>query len=119
MSTNLTTLIEQEMNVRGWSIRELSRRAELAPTTISDVLGERTRPGVQFCNGIARALKEPPERIFRLAGILPSIIIGKERDQELLDLFHYLSPDDQDRTIAITRTLYERQVDYTTNPDEK
>lgn len=117
MSIDLITVIEQEMNLRGWSIRELARRSELAPTTISDVLGQRTKPGIQFCNGIAHALKEPPERIFRLAGILPPIVIGKEKETELLEHFRYLDKDNQNRIIAITRTLHEQQIDY--NLDKK
>jgi transcriptional regulator with XRE-family HTH domain len=112
MSLNLITFIEQEISTRGWSIRELARRSELAPTTISDVLGQHTKPGVRFCNGIARAFREPPEHIFRLAGLLPPIITGKETETELLGYFRYLDEDNQNRIIAITRTLHEQQADY-------
>lgn len=115
MSDNLINWIEHEINTRGWSIRELARRSELAPTTISDVLGNRTRAGLQFCNGIARAFRVPPERVFREAGLLPPVIIGQddqEKKKQLDDYWKYLTTEDRDTLATMAKALYERRTPY-------
>jgi len=109
MSTKLSNVIIEEIDKRGWSIRELAKRANLAHGTINSVLAQKSKPGVIFCTGIARALREPPERIFRLAGLLPPVIIGQEREKELLDLFHNLDVSDQNRVIGIARQFYQER----------
>ena len=122
MSDNLINWIEHEINTRGWSIRELARRSELAPTTISDVLGNRARAGLQFCNGIARAFKVPPERVFREAGLLPAVIIGQDDEQkkkELDDYWKYLTTGERDTLTTMARALYERRTAYDVRKPDK
>lgn len=120
MTEKLIEWIEEEVDTRGWNFSELSRRSELSPGTISDVLSGRTQPGLRFCNGIASALGAPPERVFRMAGLLPPIIIGSEtekRQQECMEYFQYLPPEDQERLVGIARTFYERRSEYTVNKE--
>ena len=119
MSIKLNTVIIDEISKRGWSIRELAKRADLAHGTVNSVLAQKSKPGITFCNGIARALKEPPERIFRLAGILPPVIIGQEREKELLDLFRHLDISDQNRIIRIARDFYQERFTNDTEPMPK
>lgn len=70
MTNSLSTYLNDELKKRGWSQRELARRAELSPTSISEVLSGRRGPGRRFCQAVAQALQVPPERILQAAGIL-------------------------------------------------
>lgn len=118
MSAKLTQFLEQELSDRGWSIRELARRSRLSVSTVSDVINGHSAPGTRFCNGIARALDVPPERIFRIAEILPSRIIGNENtEREMLDYFRAMDPKDQQQILTITRALYESRAEYTTDEE--
>ncbi|NJK53248.1 MAG: helix-turn-helix transcriptional regulator [Leptolyngbyaceae cyanobacterium SU_3_3] len=49
MTNTLSTFLNDELKKRGWSQRELARRAELSPTSISEVLSGRRGPGRRFC----------------------------------------------------------------------
>jgi len=112
MSTKLIDWITKEINLRGWSVRELARRAYLSHATINGVLTEKAGAGPDFCTGIARAFRVPPDQVFRLAGLLPTVIIDKEEDANLLDYFHYMDPGDRVRLLAIARTFYESRAGY-------
>lgn len=117
MVTNFTTWLISEMNDRGWNNSELARRAGLVPSTISMVISEHKRPGPNFCNGAARALRLPPERVFRLAGLLPSHVIGNDdgRKHEIEEYWPYLQDDDRDTLAILARTLYEKRIAYNTD----
>lgn len=114
MAEELTKWIVQQIEMNGWSMSELARRAGLSTTTISDVLAEKANPGTSFCNGVARALGVPPERVFRIAGLLPPVVIGQneEKRQELDSYWVYLSEEERDTITAMARMLYERRVTY-------
>ena len=70
MENNLSSFLNEELRNRGWSQRELARRAGLSPTSISEVLSGKRGPGKRFCQAVAKALQVPPERIFQAAGII-------------------------------------------------
>lgn len=107
MTTAFIEWIEHERDVRGWSIRELSRRSGLSSGTVSDVLSDRTNPGFEFCRGIARALGEPPEKVLRLAGLLPRRTSKNEQIDELLHYYDQLPPDLQAHFRTMVRALAE------------
>ncbi|MFN8489877.1 MAG: helix-turn-helix transcriptional regulator [Caldilineaceae bacterium] len=66
----MSVFLNEELNKRGWSQRELARRANLSPTSISEVMASKRGPGKRFCQAVAKALQVPPERIFQAAGII-------------------------------------------------
>ena len=68
-----------EIDKRGWKASDLARAANVSKGTVSDILNERRRPGLDVCVAIARALKCPPEDVLRIAGLLP-------QDRDLGDL---------------------------------
>ncbi len=73
-----------------------------------------------MCLGLARALKVPPEHIFRLAGLLPPRIIGEDHEgqkHELLDYFDALDPDSRNTLVAIAHTLHEQRAEYNAKKD--
>ena len=67
----MTAWLIGELNTRGWSQRELARRADLTSTTVSDVVNGKRKPTYEFCAAIAKPLGKRPEELFRLAGLLP------------------------------------------------
>lgn len=60
----------QEVERRGLTYSELARRGGTTPARVSQVISG-DKPGWDFCLAVARAFGEPPEKIFRLAGLLP------------------------------------------------
>lgn len=76
---DLSQFISKEIEAREWTLTELARRAELAGATVSDVLNGKTRPGLRFYIGVARALGVSVDHLLRLAGELPASI-GKVDD---------------------------------------
>lgn len=109
------TWLEKQIEKRGWSYREFSRRGELSSGAVSKVINRHSFPGPEFCHGVARALGVPPERVFRKAGLLPPHIIGDEaqdRKNELLDYFEALDEQRRQTALALIRTLYEQQGPY-------
>ena len=63
--------INEQVAIRGWSFRELGRRAGKSHATISNVVAGKTKPTFDLCDGIAQAFGEKPVDVFRLAGLLP------------------------------------------------
>jgi transcriptional regulator with XRE-family HTH domain len=55
---------------RGWSQRELARRAGLSQAAVSRVIAGDNRPGLVLCEGIAKALDLPLETVLIEAGII-------------------------------------------------
>jgi len=97
MSNDLSIWLASELKTRGWSIRELSRRAGIAHTTIADVLSGQTNPTLKFCLAVARPLEFPSEMLIRKAGILPELQ-GPEEDitfGELLEVVRDLSIEER------------------------
>jgi transcriptional regulator with XRE-family HTH domain len=91
--------ILKELENRGWTQAELSRRAEIADATLSRIISGMRQAGPEAALAIARALGEPPEKIFRLAGILPSRppVDDDDIDPETRDIL--------DETFALLRQI--------------
>ena len=70
--SELTTWLSTELERRGWSIRELARRANISHTWIANVLSGQRPASWDFCAAIAQALLKQPEEVFRLASLLPN-----------------------------------------------
>ncbi len=108
--------LEKEIEARGWTIRELARRAGLAHVTISNILNGTRNPGVEFCLGVAKALREPPELVFRRAGLLPK---REGIEDELYDRFRAyieaLSPERREELFRYVMFLHQLEVDRELN----
>lgn len=95
--------IEEELNKRGWSIRELARRAGLSHASVSHVLNGYRNPGVDFCLGIAKAFSVSPISVLEKAKIIPKM---DDEDLSFRELWHHvrkLSYRDRVRLIQIAR----------------
>jgi transcriptional regulator with XRE-family HTH domain len=118
MSDNLATYLNSEMDRRGWSLRQIARRAAISHTTVVKMANGVGHPEVETCRALARALDVPVENILILAGILPAqkngasvrdrvrVVYEVNGDELVLQLWRALSPEDQ----RIVRDLMERLV---------
>lgn len=97
-SVDMTEWLDQERIDRGWSLRELGRRAGVSHAQVSHVLSGSSLPGWDFCVGVARALGLAPELVLRRAGLLPPIPERGAEEEELLGLFG-------DQPAPVRRTL--------------
>jgi transcriptional regulator with XRE-family HTH domain len=71
--------INDELKERGWSLRELARRSDQSPTTVTDILGERRGATFDFCAAVAKPLGLDPVFLFELAGLIPPRARGEAR----------------------------------------
>lgn len=95
--SEFTEWLIAEKDKRGWDDSMLAARAEVSPSIVSMVLSEQRNPGFDFCKGIVRAFNEPPERVLRLAGLLPSLPAGENSPwlDRLMTVVKRLSASDQ------------------------
>ena len=119
MSRELAEWLNRELNERGWSQGELARRANISGGTLSMVMNQQRGAGPDLCSAIAAALRVPPEKIFRLAGLLPHVPEDRQMEQELLDSFHYLSRQERYTLLVMARALREASAGYHTQDKKK
>jgi transcriptional regulator with XRE-family HTH domain len=96
VNNSFSSWIIDELNKRGLSQAELSRRSGISAGAISHVINGNRQPGIDFCEGIAKAFHLPVEQIFRLAGIFPQ----SQDDEYSKEAAHLVSlmPDDMKQT---------------------
>lgn len=101
--------IDDELNKREWSYSELARRAGVSQSMVSMVRNGQRGITAEFCAAIARALGENPEKVLRLAGLLPASA-GKVADLlpdegELIDMYRRATVDDRRRILVIVKGI--------------
>jgi len=87
---------------------ELARKAKITQSAISLILSGDRRPGVEFCSAIARALRLPPEQVFRAAGLLPPVDERTALIQQIEHIVSELPPEEQQNILDYT--LHRQQV---------
>lgn len=102
--------LSEELEQRGWSHRELARRAGLSQAAISTVIAGQRKAGWDFCASIARAFNEPPLRVFQLAGLLPPAPVDEEAPElrELWNLVQDMSPAEREEILKYARFRYQQ-----------
>ena len=109
--TDFPEWLNEQLNIRGWSQAELARRAGVSRTSISDVLAYKHKAGYELCKAIAKALRVPPEIVFRRAGLLPERVEKTEIEERILVKIRKLPPDEQQRLL--------RYLDFLIDEHEK
>jgi len=109
MADNFASWLNTELEARGWSLRELSRRSGMSTTVISDVINERQTPGLQFCVQVGRAFQESPESILRRAGLLPSLPSEVEEEREVVSILRRLPETARRTVVTMLRALVGQQ----------
>jgi hypothetical protein len=101
----LTRWLKLEVERRDWSPKDLNQKAGLAPGTVDRVLVGESTPGWEFCLKVSWALNESPEKLFRLAGLLPSLPPSIEEELEAISLLRSLPGETRQNAIALLRDL--------------
>jgi transcriptional regulator with XRE-family HTH domain len=126
MESDLSEWILAEIDKRGWSLRQLARRAELSHSVVASVANGTSNAGLEVCMGLARAMHTPLEEIFRLAGILPPRRTISEShaayrindEARLLDLYRELPENDKGLVIDLVERLTGRTVARIVGPED-
>ena len=86
-------LLEQ-LKSKDWTQADLAKKANLSRGTIANLLSKNRKPGPDVCRAIANAFNEPPETVFRIAGLLP---VDTKSNPFVKHLMHLASklPDDE------------------------
>lgn len=88
---------------KDWSQADLARQAEVSPAAISDIISGRRNVGKNTAKAIAKALKLPPEQVFRAAGILPPDKKINENIETIIHEVEGLPPQDQAEILSYIR----------------
>jgi transcriptional regulator with XRE-family HTH domain len=109
MSEELRAWLSKELERRRWSQGELARQAGISRSFVSMVLSGDTSPSINFCHKVAQALGEAPEKVLRLAGILPSATTSDNDPilTELQDLVRNLPPQQREEALRYLQYLYQ------------
>lgn len=86
-------------------MRELARRAGISHAQVSGVISDRTNPGADFCLAVARALKDEPEKLMRMAGLLPALPPEVAEEEEAVTLFRRLDRRLRETVLITMRNL--------------
>lgn len=103
MRNKLATWLTDELQKRGWSNSEVARRAGLGVSTITMVLNGQSKAGLEFCVKLAEALREPPEKVLRMAGLLPPEPEPSAEEAELLHAFRQLREGERALVVRMVR----------------
>jgi transcriptional regulator with XRE-family HTH domain len=90
-----------QLEDRGWSQAELARRSEISQPALSRIISGTQQAGPDACVAVARAFGEPPEKVFRLAGLLPPLPPPVAEEHEALAILRNLPG--QARTLVMTQ----------------
>ena len=105
MESKLSTWLNEEIRTRGWSERELARRAELSHTAVNNALTGQFRTRLDTYKGIARAFGMPLDEVLRCAGELPPRARPVEEEEEMIDLFRSLPRVKREAALHMIRGL--------------
>lgn len=111
MSDELRAWLSVEIKQRGWSQREFARRSDISHPLVSQVLAGDVTPSADFCIKVANALEVLPEKILRLAGILPSPPASEDDSTiaEIVDIVKTLSLPQRKLALRLLYSLYQNE----------
>lgn len=112
MEPKLYKWIADELERRGWSNNELGRRADISSGHISQIMSGQRPITFDICLALAKAFGERPEKILRLAGLLPPSS-GKmddldKNEKELVEAYRHLSPGLKPVALGLLKDLLAR-----------
>ncbi|GAB4506916.1 MAG: hypothetical protein Fur0017_31670 [Anaerolineales bacterium] len=111
MDIDFADWLLQEINKRNWSQADLANAAGLHRQVISTYVNrQRIKPDSEVLTSIARALRLPPEVVFRRAGLLPPVSPDTEYQEEFFHLLSQLSPQERQEILDLLRFKAERKA---------
>lgn len=97
-------LLEQ-LRRRNISQSELARISGVSKGTVSNLINGTKGAGQDSITAIARALRLPPEEVFRRAGILPPVPNKDLQDAEILERTSRMTPAQKRAVLAFISSL--------------
>ena len=106
MDKDFSEWLINELKNRNWSQSELATKAGLHRQVVSSYIGgQRQKPDVEILVAIARALKIPPEQIFRAAGYLPESKDITPDEEQLLYQYRLLEQDKKEIVVMLVENM--------------
>lgn len=94
MDAHFAEWLQKYLDHKGWNQSDLARAAGINRQVVHSYLSYKTvRYDVEILKAIARALDEPPEAVFRAAGMLPAVSDDDAIDEQLRHDYERLSPE--------------------------
>ena len=112
--TNFPDWLVAELEKRSMSPAELARSSQKASAVISRILNGERSPAPETLEAIARALKLPPEEVFRAAGLLPPVIENPMLERANF-LLNQLPAEDQEEFLEMMENRVERRKKQSQN----
>lgn len=100
---NFGTWLLAELDSRGISQSELSRMSGISRGTLSNIISGARGRGPETLLAIARALRLPPEQVYRNAGMLPERPEINETQEKIVEELQDLNDQDQQEILAFIR----------------
>lgn len=119
---NFPDWLRKELDVRDWTQADLSRRSGVSTGQIARLLSGERGLGPDSILAIAKALKLPPEEVYRAAGLLPPKSERDELIEKIHHIFDELPPEEQENVIEYARMrhrLAEEKTRYDVNKETK
>ncbi|GIK37602.1 MAG: hypothetical protein BroJett011_14350 [Chloroflexota bacterium] len=109
--TDFAAWLSEELKRRGWSQREAARRAGLSQASVAKPISGERKASAEICVKLALALGESPEKVLRLAGILPPLPGGENEQtiKEVVDILKNMPPEDRQDVLDFARYRYQKR----------
>ena len=100
----------QELETRSWRPAAFARRAGLSSGGLANIMTGNRGAGPDICKAIAQALGTPPEKVFRLAGLLPPLPAAEDEQlYELIETFQRLPAEKRQEVLDYAGWQLRRQ----------
>lgn len=110
MSDTLRGWLSKKIEQLGWSHSELARRAGVSQAAVSGTISGDRKAGADFCIKVAQALGESPEKVLRLAEILPPIPDTEDATLlELLEIVRNISSQSRQEILNFAKFRYQQE----------
>lgn len=98
------TWLKEALKDKGWSQRHLAERIGMGQSAISKTISGKTKPTAELVIRIANAMGESPERLLRMAEILPQVY-EDETSVEITEIVQGLSKPKRKQVLDFVRFL--------------
>lgn len=97
---DFSSWLQDRLDERGWRPTDLAKQAKMSDTAISRFIQGARKPDSKSLNAIAKALKLPPDQVFRAAGQLPQKPETDERIERVIHEMQDLNDQEKDELLA-------------------
>jgi transcriptional regulator with XRE-family HTH domain len=118
----LSSLLLQEIERRGWSMRDLAAESGVSSSTLSNITTKPdVMPDLRTLSALSSALELPMRQLVEACGIPVEGAVADSKDrisaligavpelQQFLNLLGQLTPDDRDSVLTYTEMLVQRR----------